>query len=329
MMNIRRAKPSDKDFVLDFCMNTFEWGDYVYRVWDRWISDPSGLLLVYDSSNFPSTSKSIPLGIIHIVKCLGDILWLEGLRVNKIHRNKGIATALLKYSLNYGINNGIKESSALVSTNNFPSQKMLEKLGFSKFLEYRYYNINLKKYRDDCNVSIKPDLVFSKKLDIKISQFRDIFSIQEYLSNPEISKFCVSKYFDSWRLYDLNTSLSSLSSFVRNKELLIIVNDIDEIVGIAIVKPSGKISFNGMPMIQISYLNCLNLSIFVRVIHLLLMNYCDVNLFNNAHFLLPVFAELEKILSTKSIEYSDRFFLYSKFLDTTSNLSSILPANLQ
>lgn len=313
-MNIRRAKSSDKDLVLDFCVNTFEWGDYLDRVWDVWFSDPSGLLLVYDSSNFPSISKSIPLGIIHIVKCLGDILWLEGLRVNKIHRNRGIATALLKYSLNYGIDNGIKEASALVSKNNFASQKMLEKLGFSKFLEYRYYDINLKKYRDDCNVSIEPELVFSTKFDIKISQFRDILSIQEYLSNPEISKFCVNKYFDSWKLYNLNTSLSSLSSFVRNKELLIIVNDIDEIVGIAIVKPLRKTSFCDMPTIQISYINCLNIAIFIRVIHLLLMNYCDANLFNNALFLLPVFAELEKILSTKSIEYSDRFFLYSKFL---------------
>ena len=313
-MNIRRAKSSDKDLVLDFCVNTFEWGDYLDRVWDVWFSDPSGLLLVYDSPNFPSISKSIPLGIIHIVKCLGDILWLEGLRVNKIHRNRGIATALLKYSLNYGIDNGIKEASALVSKNNFASQKMLEKLGFSKFLEYRYYNINLKKYRDDCNVSIEPELVFSTKFDVKISQFRDILSIQKYLSNPEISKFCVNKYFDSWKLYNLNTSLSSLSSFVRNKELLIIVNDIDEIVGIAIVKPLRKISFCDMPTIQISYINCPNIAIFIRVIHLLLMNYCDANLFNNAHFLLPVFAELEKILSTKSIEYSDRFFLYSKFL---------------
>jgi len=314
MVNIRRAKPADKDLVLDFCINTFEWGDYVDRVWDKWICDPSGLLLVYDSSISPSTSKSFPLGIIHIMKCLGDILWLEGLRVNKIHRNKGIASALLKYSLNYGINNGIKESCALVSKNNFASQKMLEKLGFSKFLECCYYNINLKKYRDDCNVSFKPELVFSSKLDIKVPRSRDIFSIQEYLSNPEISKFCVNKYFDSWRLYDLNTSLSSLSSFVRNKELLIIVNDTDEIVGIAIVKPSKKISVCDIPMIQISYLNCLNIAIFARVIHLLLSKYRDVNIFNNAQFLLPVFAELEKILNIQSIEHSERFFLYSKKL---------------
>ena len=316
MVNIRRAKPSDKELVLDFCMNTFEWGDYIDRVWDKWICDPSGPLLVYDSSISPSTSKSFPLGIIHIINCLGDILWLEGLRVNKIYRNKGIATALLEYSLNYGINKGIKESCALVSKNNFASQKMLEKLGFSKFLECCYYNINLKKYRDDHNAFFKPELVFSSKLDIKVPRLRDIFSIQKYLSKPEISKSCVNKYFDSWRLYNFNTSSSSLSLFVRNKELLIIVNDTNEIVGIVIVKPSRKFNFYDIPIIQISYLNCLNIAIFARVIHLLLRKYCDVKLFNNAHFLLPVFAELEKILNIQSIEYSERFFLYSKFLNT-------------
>jgi len=300
---------------LDFCANTFEWGDYVDRVWDRWISDPSGLLLVYESSISPPISKSFPLGMIHIIKCLGDILWLEGLRVNKIHRNKGIATELLRYSLNYGINNGIKESSALVSKNNFASQKMLEKLGFSKLVEYRYYNINLKKFRDDSNVYFKSKIVFSMNFNIKVPQMRDISSIQEYLSNPfEIPRSCTNKYFDSWRLYNLNTSLSSLSSFIRNKELLVITNETEEIVGIAIVKPSKKISYYNMTIIQISYLHCLNISIFLRVIYLLLRKYCDDRLFDNAHLLLPIVGELEKIVSLQSIEYCDLFYLYSKFL---------------
>ncbi|HEU5119652.1 MAG TPA: GNAT family N-acetyltransferase, partial [Candidatus Nitrosocosmicus sp.] len=236
-------------------------------------------------------------------------------RVNKIHRNKGIATELLRYSLNYGINNGIKESSALVSKNNFASQKMLEKLGFSKLVEYRYYNINLKKFRNDSNVYYKSKIVFPMNLNIKVPQMSDIYSIQEYLSNPfEIPRSCADKYFDSWRLYNLNTSLQSLTSFIRNKELLVITNDTEEIVGIAIVKPSKKISYYDTPIIQISYLNCLNVSIFLRFIYLLLRKYCDDELFNNAHFLLPVVGELEKIVSLQSIEYYDRFYLYSKFL---------------
>lgn len=314
-MNIRRAKPSDKDLVLDFCANTFEWGDYVDRVWDKWISDPSGLLLVYEPSISSPVSNSFPLGIIHIIRCLGDTLWLEGLRVNKIHRKKGIATALIRYSLTYGINNGIKESSAMVSVNNFASQKMLEKLEFSKLLEYRYYNINLRKFRFDSNLYFESKIAFPRNLDIKLPQMSDISFIQEYLSNPfGIPRPCTNKYFDSWRLYNLNTSLSNLSSFIRNKELLVITNEIEEIVGTAIVKPTKKISYYDIPIIQISYLNCLDITIFLSAIYLLLRKYCNDELFNNAHFLLPVSDELEKIVNLQSVEYSDRFYLYSKFL---------------
>jgi hypothetical protein len=42
----RAATVQDKDYVLDFCKNTFRWGDYIDRVWDIWISEPNSLFLV-------------------------------------------------------------------------------------------------------------------------------------------------------------------------------------------------------------------------------------------------------------------------------------------
>ena len=45
-MKIRHATESDKGEVLRFCANTFEWGDYIDQVWDFWISDRNGVLLV-------------------------------------------------------------------------------------------------------------------------------------------------------------------------------------------------------------------------------------------------------------------------------------------
>ena len=90
--------------------------------------------------------------------------------------------------------------------------------------------------------------------------------------------------------------------------------EIEEIVGTAIVKPTKKISYYDIPIIQISYLNCLDITIFLSAIYLLLRKYCNDELFNNAHFLLPVSDELEKIVNLQSVEYSDRFYLYSKFL---------------
>ena len=42
-MVIRRALDSDKAKVLEFCKNTFEWGDYIETVWDEWKNDLSGI----------------------------------------------------------------------------------------------------------------------------------------------------------------------------------------------------------------------------------------------------------------------------------------------
>ena len=33
-METRKAKPSDKKDVLEFCNTTFSWGDYISNVWD-------------------------------------------------------------------------------------------------------------------------------------------------------------------------------------------------------------------------------------------------------------------------------------------------------
>jgi len=51
--SIRAALPEDKETVLKFCRHTWEWGDYVPQVWDVWLSDPQGRLLVATIDNQP------------------------------------------------------------------------------------------------------------------------------------------------------------------------------------------------------------------------------------------------------------------------------------
>jgi hypothetical protein len=42
----RVAQNRDKKQILDFCKTTFEWGDYIHEVWDIWIKEKDGLLIV-------------------------------------------------------------------------------------------------------------------------------------------------------------------------------------------------------------------------------------------------------------------------------------------
>ena len=120
-------------------MNTFEWGDYIDRAWDNWISEPSSLLFVCETQLSSFISKSDLVGVIHILQCSNNSLWIEGLRIHKLYRNNGFATALLNHSIDYGTENNLNECCALVSQGNFASQKMLEKLGFLKLFTCTYY----------------------------------------------------------------------------------------------------------------------------------------------------------------------------------------------
>ena len=312
-MGIRRARPSDKNMVLDFCKDTFEWGDYIDRTWNDWISDTSGLLLIFETHSFRTKPQRNPIGMIHVIKCASNILWLEGLRVNKFYRNKGIATELVKYGINYGSKNGIREFGALVSKSNFASRKMLEKMGFSQLFDCKYYNVNFEKLSMHDKFLIESITAFSTNLSIKIPDLNDLSNIQRYLQNNK-SRVNSDKYFNSWRFYDLDSSYSSLFSLIQNKELLVIVNQISEIVSVVIIKSMSKKIDNlyDKSTIQISYLHCFDLSIFFKLIHLLIDKYFDNYSLNNIYLLLPVFANLEKILNQESIESFDTFCLYSK-----------------
>ncbi|TVP39116.1 hypothetical protein NARC_200005 [Candidatus Nitrosocosmicus arcticus] len=314
-MNIRRARSSDKNKVLDFCMNTFAWGDYIDRVWDNWICEPSGLLFVCETHLSSLISKSDFVGIIHILKCSNNSLWIEGLRISKLYRNNGFATALLNHSINYGIENNLNECCALVSQGNFASQKMLEKLGFLKLFDCNYYNVNIEKLGFTGKKLSTSTNMLSLKLVIKTPQLADVPKILRYLSNPNTTKFMDDRYFDSWRFYKSNMNYSNLVLLIKGNELLIVLNEDNRIVGVVMIKTIvSQDSFDKKSVIQISYFSCIKRSLYSKVIYLLLEKYHNDKRFDNIQVFLPTFLDLRKFLSFESIDYSDQFYLYTKKL---------------
>ena len=57
-MKIRLARRSDKDSILRFCTNTFAWGDYIDKVFDKWCSEPDGKLLVVENDGANRTDNN-------------------------------------------------------------------------------------------------------------------------------------------------------------------------------------------------------------------------------------------------------------------------------
>ncbi|GCF09865.1 GNAT family N-acetyltransferase [Dictyobacter arantiisoli] len=84
---IRTALSEDREAVLAFCTQTFPDGDYIEHVWDNWLQDPAGQLLV-------ATIDGQPVGAAHILMLNGEEAWLEGLRVDPTYRRQGLARAL-------------------------------------------------------------------------------------------------------------------------------------------------------------------------------------------------------------------------------------------
>lgn len=86
-ITIRSARAEDRDAVLAFCAHTWEWGDYIEHVWDTWLTDSTGLLLV-------AVVDGRPAGIVHIRMVSETDAWQEGMRVDPAYRQQGIARRL-------------------------------------------------------------------------------------------------------------------------------------------------------------------------------------------------------------------------------------------
>src|SRR5438309_11693821 len=99
---IRPARPEDREAVLAFCRQTWEWGDYIAHVWDEWLHDPKGILFV-------ATVDGKPVAVSHLQMLNETDAWLEGMRVdpaNHQHRlTRALDEAMLPEILSWGAPN--------------------------------------------------------------------------------------------------------------------------------------------------------------------------------------------------------------------------------
>jgi Acetyltransferase (GNAT) family len=303
-LHIRKAQPSDKHKILNFCKDTFAWGDYIGIVWDSWLSDPSGLLLVVDMPN-SSTLIHEPVAVSHISTCQNNFLWIEGLRVNKTSRNQGIATYFLQYMVKYGIKKGLDESCALVSSKNEISKIIFEKQGFSPNTICRYYNLNKEKI-----------LKFNgSSLILKQAHLHDIEFIQNYLENSEVYSKMDGRYFNEWKFYKLKNTFEGICDLVSKEKLFLIVDKNNKINGISIISIiKEKALFYSKPLLQICYLDCLDYYIYPNFISLILETLGAYNKFKNIHFFVENSINIGSMSDNVSIENSEEFIIYSKRL---------------
>lgn len=135
-VRIRKANQADKSPVLEFCRNTWPGGDYIADVWDHWLRDRKGRLIV-------ATVGGVPVGIAHGYLQNKDVMWLEGLRVDPYHRGQGIAGRLNLFLTKYAREKGAKIARLCTGSVNRASQKHVEKVGFN--LKRTFQRLDSKK----------------------------------------------------------------------------------------------------------------------------------------------------------------------------------------
>ena len=309
-MRIRKAQSLDKDRVLTFCKDTFEWGDYIGTVWDFWLTDTSGLLLVADNADSIGLNSE-PVAISHISVCQNDLLWIEGIRVDKHHRNKGIATRLLQYMVKYGIEKGLCESCALIAHSNINSRNMFEKQGFSQNSIYAYYNVKIKKKLEFANSS----------LVLKYACLGDVKLVHDYLNNSQIYSKMNNRYFNEWRFLKLGNTFDCICNLIDKKKLVLIVDGDRNICGLSIVNIlDGKNTFYNEPLLQVCYLNCTNNQILYDSVYLILDYLIDYNKHRYIQFFVDGSVDLHPLFKNDSnksnydIDFFERFIVYCKNL---------------
>jgi len=125
-VEIRNAKEQDKGTVLEFCKETFSWGDYIADVWDRWKSAGGLYVIEHDGA---------VVGMYHI-GFFAKEAWLEGMRVHPKYRKKGLGTKMMTHAESV-IGSGTVR--LVIESQNTPSIQLVRSVGYCIEEEWRLY----------------------------------------------------------------------------------------------------------------------------------------------------------------------------------------------
>lgn len=211
--SVREAKPSDKEIVLKFCEHTFEWGDYIPDVWDRWLTESNGKLFV-------ATFKDLPVGISYVAILKKGEAWLQGARTAAEFRRKGVASLLNRACLEFAIKRGAKVARLITESNNFATQAAMAKLGFKRIADWVFMEF------DGCELETCSGVRWAEKADVE-EIWKFLASSECYVKSAGLYSVVFS--WISFGRADLKKFVERRMTLVyeRNKEIrgLVLVDD--------------------------------------------------------------------------------------------------------
>jgi len=281
-LRIRQAKSSDMEEILSFCVNTFSWGDYIDRVWDYWYR--SGRLLVVEDSG-----RKIAMS--HVAVCPdGKGMWLEGVRVHPDYRRSRVATDLIARMIQYGLQKGARQASAIVDVTNVASQRMMEKNGFEIVSRWAYYVAGGRPRRIKSNA--------------RLATVTELDDVWHYLQNSEIYRLSAKRYVKSWHWYALDKKV--LRNFIKEKSVAVTGRPID---GVAIINRRGY--WDRANIMQIIYLDSASPRSLRHLVSFATNLYLDGG-FGELQIVCHDSRRLTSLIEKSMIKDEEQFLLYNK-----------------
>lgn len=130
MATVRAARAGDKEHILRFTAQTFDWGDYIPEVLDDWILDQEGRLLVAEEDGRA-------VAILRLARPAPGQGWLEGMRVDRAYRKRGMAVLLTEAATEIARPMGLSVLRMAINETNVPSVSLATKMGFRPTIGFK------------------------------------------------------------------------------------------------------------------------------------------------------------------------------------------------
>jgi GNAT superfamily N-acetyltransferase len=131
-LEVRPAREEDREAVLAFCQQTWEWGDYIANVWEEWLHEENGTLLV-------ALIDGQQVGVANIRMLNAEEAWMEGMRVDPAFRHRGIAGALFDAQIDEAIRRGASSARLITEASNSAAIRLIERSQMRQVSAYAPY----------------------------------------------------------------------------------------------------------------------------------------------------------------------------------------------
>jgi predicted PurR-regulated permease PerM/GNAT superfamily N-acetyltransferase len=143
-IHIRPAQATDRPAVEAICAKIWEGDDYVPEIWNDWLADPYGELVVAElggrAVGIAKLTRLSPGALSSGALFLAnDEWWLEGLRVDPAYRRRGVATRLQTHLVEKAHQIGRGTLRFGTHSDNESVHRMATRNGFCRLATYQHY----------------------------------------------------------------------------------------------------------------------------------------------------------------------------------------------